>query len=157
QLQCSILSNTSLLFFFFSSRRRHTRFSRDWSSDVCSSDLFPTPGSPPTSMREPGTIPPPKTRSSSESPSVQRRSSKALASVTGTERTAVASRRWFAGAPGGATSSTRVFHPSHDGQRPNHFTLTSPHCWQTYRVRLLLERKQHRLREKTGHVQPVRL
>src|SRR5215475_8935060 len=28
-----------MLFFFFSSRRRHTRFSRDWSSDVCSSDL----------------------------------------------------------------------------------------------------------------------
>src|SRR5690606_41105812 len=27
--------------FFFSSRRRHTRFSRDWSSDVCSSDLVP--------------------------------------------------------------------------------------------------------------------
>src|SRR5690606_1558373 len=27
--------------FFFSSRRRHTRFSRDWSSDVCSSDLGP--------------------------------------------------------------------------------------------------------------------
>src|SRR5690606_40941300 len=25
--------------FFFSSRRRHTSFSRDWSSDVCSSDL----------------------------------------------------------------------------------------------------------------------
>src|SRR5690606_40801698 len=30
---------TIFLFFFFSSRRRHTRFSRDWSSDVCSSDL----------------------------------------------------------------------------------------------------------------------
>src|SRR5690606_774287 len=29
----------SLFSFFFSSRRRHTRFSRDWSSDVCSSDL----------------------------------------------------------------------------------------------------------------------
>src|SRR5947209_16683447 len=27
-------------FFFFSSRRRHTRYWRDWSSDVCSSDLF---------------------------------------------------------------------------------------------------------------------
>src|SRR5687768_9536663 len=27
-------------FFFFSSRRRHTRCSRDWSSDVCSSDLL---------------------------------------------------------------------------------------------------------------------
>src|SRR3712207_6170704 len=36
------------LFFFFSSRRRHTRYWRDWSSDVCSSDLFfvkrPGPG-----------------------------------------------------------------------------------------------------------------
>src|SRR5687768_18038543 len=32
-------------FFFFSSRRRHTRCSRDWSSDVCSSDL---PRLPPT-------------------------------------------------------------------------------------------------------------
>src|SRR5256884_3374313 len=29
-------------FFFFSSRRRHTRCSRDWSSDVCSSDLVDT-------------------------------------------------------------------------------------------------------------------
>src|SRR5687768_18606172 len=29
-----------LFFFFFSSRRRHTRCSRDWSSDVCSSDLI---------------------------------------------------------------------------------------------------------------------
>src|SRR5690606_41042262 len=29
--------------FFFSSSRRHTRFSRDWSSDVCSSDLAAEP------------------------------------------------------------------------------------------------------------------
>src|SRR5215467_9202338 len=29
-------------FFFFSSRRRHTRLQGDWSSDVCSSDLFQT-------------------------------------------------------------------------------------------------------------------
>src|SRR2546421_13060838 len=29
-----------MLFFFFSSRRRHTRSDRDWSSDVCSSDLY---------------------------------------------------------------------------------------------------------------------
>src|SRR6266511_5593210 len=35
-----------IYFFFFSSRRRHTRFSRDWSSDVCSSDLG---GHPPVS------------------------------------------------------------------------------------------------------------
>src|SRR5207253_3172500 len=43
------------VFFFFSSRRRHTRWPRDWSSDVCSSDLSafleivfrPKGGSPP--------------------------------------------------------------------------------------------------------------
>src|SRR2546426_3472417 len=29
-----------MLFFFFSSRRRHTRLQGDWSSDVCSSDLY---------------------------------------------------------------------------------------------------------------------
>src|SRR5256885_15056022 len=28
------------IFFFFSSRRRHTRLQGDWSSDVCSSDLY---------------------------------------------------------------------------------------------------------------------
>src|SRR5256886_5951065 len=31
---------TTYYFFFFSSRRRHTRFDCDWSSDVCSSDLW---------------------------------------------------------------------------------------------------------------------
>src|SRR3989442_5740957 len=35
----SIPRRTCCLFFFFSSRRRHTRCGRDWSSDVCSSDL----------------------------------------------------------------------------------------------------------------------
>src|SRR5207253_7777603 len=35
-----ILLYTFFFFFFFSSRRRHTRWPRDWSSDVCSSDLF---------------------------------------------------------------------------------------------------------------------
>src|SRR3989449_9203889 len=34
-----MLACTVSFFFFFSSRRRHTRCSRDWSSDVCSSDL----------------------------------------------------------------------------------------------------------------------
>src|SRR5256712_2753085 len=33
---------TESFFFFFSSRRRHTRSDRDWSSDVCSSDLIVT-------------------------------------------------------------------------------------------------------------------
>src|SRR5690625_6738670 len=34
-----MISYLSCFFFFFSSRRRHTRWPRDWSSDVCSSDL----------------------------------------------------------------------------------------------------------------------
>src|SRR3712207_6967981 len=33
-----------VFFFFFSSRRRHTRYWRDWSSDVCSSDLIERSG-----------------------------------------------------------------------------------------------------------------
>src|SRR6266536_2978596 len=33
-----------MMIFFFSSRRRHTRSTRDWSSDVCSSDLNPAAG-----------------------------------------------------------------------------------------------------------------
>src|SRR5207249_6343806 len=40
------------MFFFFSSRRRHTRSKRDWSSDVCSSDLIST--SPRSERRNPG-------------------------------------------------------------------------------------------------------
>src|SRR5690606_39475474 len=52
---CLVLSTSEcassalvLSIFFFSSRRRHTRFSRDWSSDVCSSDLTPAPQIVPT-------------------------------------------------------------------------------------------------------------
>src|SRR3712207_7888261 len=36
---CTVLMMHLRIFFFFSSRRRHTRYWRDWSSDVCSSDL----------------------------------------------------------------------------------------------------------------------
>src|SRR5436189_374920 len=38
--QDGLLDYYSFVFFFFSSRRRHTRYIGDWSSDVCSSDLF---------------------------------------------------------------------------------------------------------------------
>src|SRR5437868_1867852 len=36
---CSVTVGLVCFFFFFSSRRRHTRSKRDWSSDVCSSDV----------------------------------------------------------------------------------------------------------------------
>src|SRR6266498_5991526 len=57
-----------MFFFFFSSRRRHTRCGRDWSSDVCSSDLPAMPdvdaavafwnehGTPKLTQRTPGQI-----------------------------------------------------------------------------------------------------
>src|SRR3712207_7446623 len=35
-----VAGQTHCVFFFFSSRRRHTRYWRDWSSDVCSSPAF---------------------------------------------------------------------------------------------------------------------
>src|SRR5207249_7515924 len=34
-----LINHFNVYFFFFSSRRRHTRSKRDWSSDVCCSDL----------------------------------------------------------------------------------------------------------------------
>src|SRR5699024_7983594 len=38
---CYCNASAGNVLFFFSSRRRHTRSKRDWSSDVCSSDLYP--------------------------------------------------------------------------------------------------------------------
>src|SRR2546421_8620790 len=45
RVSCCVLIACDLTFFFFSSRRRHTRSDRDWSSDVCSSDLSMASGS----------------------------------------------------------------------------------------------------------------
>src|SRR5690606_39796963 len=74
--------------FFFSSRRRHTRFSRDWSSDVCSSDLTswkresssPTTSTPRACSCTTSCRPPPR-RTSSSAPS-------------GHGRTLLRPRRW---------------------------------------------------------------
>src|SRR3712207_7311657 len=46
--------STLAFFFFFSSRRRHTRYWRDWSSDVCSSDLDPARQAAPRLDGRPG-------------------------------------------------------------------------------------------------------
>src|SRR5256885_10024633 len=40
QPECLVERHGVAFYFFFSSRRRHTRLQGDWSSDVCSSDLF---------------------------------------------------------------------------------------------------------------------
>src|SRR5436305_3516885 len=49
--------------FFFSSRRRHTRCGRDWSSDVCSSDLWLTFNRAPARAMPPASAMPTKVRS----------------------------------------------------------------------------------------------
>src|SRR5256885_8309811 len=46
-----VLTHDVQCFFFFSSRRRHTRLQGDWSSDVCSSDLTPSPARARSSSR----------------------------------------------------------------------------------------------------------
>src|SRR5215813_15235787 len=56
------MKKIELRFFFFSSRRRHTRCGRDWSSDVCSSDLGRCGGTGARSPRRAG----PRTRRRSE-------------------------------------------------------------------------------------------
>src|SRR2546429_444847 len=60
-LRFRLPSQLPMMFFFFSSRRRHTICSRDWSSDVCSSDLprgHDHPVAPPGGARAwPRTVP----------------------------------------------------------------------------------------------------
>src|SRR5262245_63582784 len=70
------------LYFFFSSRRRHTRCLSDWSSDVCSSDLWPS-----ESMQ----FSRPMTLTAVSLPCSQRQSASVLSRVS---RRASSSRRW---------------------------------------------------------------
>src|SRR5476651_2832523 len=49
------MMSTIKFFFFFSSRRRHTRYWRDWSSDVCSSDLMSPPENKISPLKNPVT------------------------------------------------------------------------------------------------------
>src|SRR5699024_11834109 len=50
-LHCLISFLHEAMDFFFSSRRRHTRSKRDWSSDVCSSDLLRLAAERPEAVR----------------------------------------------------------------------------------------------------------
>src|SRR5690348_2244131 len=101
-----------------------------WSSTV---DL-PMPGSPPTSSAEPGTRPPPQTRSNSAMPLSRR----ATACATPSRPTKASLRPlpWPSplGALSRAASSTSVFQPPQSSQRPAHFGCAVPHCWQTKRA-----------------------
>ena len=93
---------------------------------------LPIPGEPPSRTSEPGTRPPPSTRSSSPMPVLRRGARSALTSRSGT-RPRHAARR--AGAqrgrpPLGARSSTSVFQSPHDGHCPCHLGVCAPHAEQ---------------------------
>ena len=106
--------------------------------------LLPIPGSPPISTSEPGTMPPPSTRSNSSMPDGTRDSSpESMASkgfgLDGAGGSVVGSGRPLPG--GGATScrsSTKLFHSPQSGQRPSHFELSKPQAWQAKNVRTLV-------------------
>ena len=91
------------------------------------------PGSPPISTPEPGTKPPPATRSSSPMP-VMMRGGAGLSPRRPTSRVARPLGRLAPLAPesgAAACSSTMVFHAPQPSQRPDHFEEVEPQLWQT--------------------------
>src|SRR5450756_2949612 len=100
------------------------------------------PGSPPTRTTEPGTRPPPRTRSMSAIPVGMRGTAAAATSESRTapEEEEVAKDAEAAPPRGGASaerSSTRVLHAPHSGQRPIHCGLCAPQAVQEKTVAAL--------------------
>ena len=102
---------------------------------------FPIPGSPPTKTSDPGTIPPPSTRSNSRLFVCTRVSS---CETTFAKRSGFNCRDELCtnAAPrlaffSSTNSSTSVFHSLQPGQRPIHLADSYPHDWQTYFVLIL--------------------
>src|SRR6266508_1881880 len=98
----------------------------------CSSRVdFPMPGSPPTSTTDPGTMPPPRTKSNSRRPVCHRSNP---AAPTADNRTGGLPDR--AGARSARppvrpiASSTKVFHAPHASQRPPHLGWSAPQSVQ---------------------------
>jgi hypothetical protein len=91
--------------------------------------LLPIPGEPPSSTNEPGTRPPPNTRSNSPIPVRIRCSAGASTSRSGiglgadTEPPRLELPEFF-------RASTSEFHSPQPGQRPVQVSDTWPHCWQ---------------------------
>ena len=83
---------------------------------------------------EPGTRPPPSTRSSSPIPVVIRSAAPASTSASLTGRTARLERLPPPAGAAARCSSTKVFHSPQPGQRPCHFGLSWPQAEQAKRV-----------------------
>ena len=94
-----------------------------WSSSV----LLPMPGSPPSSVTEPGTRPPPSTRSSSGTPVGRPAAAIGSTSASGITTPAAAVEP---SATDDGRSSTRDDHAPHSVQRPSHFGAWASHSVQ---------------------------
>ncbi len=81
---------------------------------------LPMPGSPPTSVTDPGTIPPPSTRSSSPIPVGMRAVSSSATSASGVGVTDSSVRMPALRGASSTTSSTSAFQAPQEGQRPAH-------------------------------------
>src|ERR1700744_1152763 len=93
---------------------------------------LPIPGSPPTSRAEPGTRPPPQTRSNSLIPVARRGGASSVvfrsSSVNCRPRTRLRASPPMGGA---APSSVIVFQPPQASHLPDHLEWTAPQDWQT--------------------------
>src|SRR6476659_2127567 len=103
-------------------------FDAKCAADCRSSVDLPMPGSPPSNTSDPGTSPPPSTRSNSLTPDGNR--------VDTTASTSEYNRAPFPpsagavppfGTAGIASSSTKEFHAPQSGQRPSHLGDCEPH------------------------------
>src|SRR5580658_6332938 len=112
---------------------------------TCSSSVdLPIPGSPPTSTTEPGTIPPPSTRSNSSIPleslgvCASSISPMATASASTASLPPIAAARDCARASvAGGVYGSRLFHAPQSGHFPNHLLCTPPHWLHRNCVRVL--------------------
>src|SRR5690349_14192133 len=101
----------------------------------CSKSVdFPMPGSPPTKTTDPGTIPPPRTKSNSRRPVCHRSNPAAPMADSRIGGWADSSIRLSADPPirriTPTGSSTSEFHAPHASQRPPHFGCSAPHSLQ---------------------------
>ena len=100
---------------------------------ACSTSvLLPMPGSPPSSTSDPGTRPPPRTRSSSTIPVVMRSGVSSVSSSSRVTAGTAPSALWRAA---GAASSATVPHSPQVGQRPTHRGACAPQAPQLYDTR----------------------
>src|ERR1700761_2591355 len=93
---------------------------------------LPMPGSPPTNSAEPGTKPPPVTRSNSAMPVMRRAGGASSVFKSSSANLRRLTRRPAVAPMGGAApSSVMVFQPPQDSHLPDHLGVVAPQVWQT--------------------------